>query len=398
MPIDEMNSLIELQAEALAQLPASETDLRRLLLGCFVVCLTNSGATFERVNPVSLEEVALAREIRDDSALFDALGDRLAALAGSPHLAERRAFLAELTALPPPRGYYAALSTEIHGAPLALATGDRPAFEEQLAKLRVQSARGHSAFQAAMCFQWDGTLALLDGRFAEVEPLAVRQLELSGNDPNFLLSYAGQLVAQRLQTGRDAEVLDGIEKMLDRHPNLPLLLATKAWVCAATGREDAARALVDDLAPDGFVRLGRGLLWPACMAQLTEAIAALGTIDHARTMYELLEPWSGQGIVVGQGLDMPGAADRYLGMLSATVGRTDEADAQYAAAVELEDRMQAPPLVARTRYWWGRALLTRGHGGDVERAVALLEQCVPTADELGMTRLASDARHQLDRV
>jgi hypothetical protein len=388
--VDQLQGIIELQTEALTLLPESEVDLRRLLLGCLVVCLSSSGATFERGNPLSLEELALAREMGDATALFDAIGDRLALLAGTPYLAERRALFAEFMALPRPRGMYAAFSTEYHAGPLALSGGDRPAFEEELRKLRDKTAR-RSMFQASIADQWDATLALLDGRFEEVESLSVRQLGTADRNPNVMLSYAGQVVAQRIQTGREDEVVDGIDRTIARHPDLPVLVVTKAWVCASTGREEEARVLVDDLALDGFARVGRGLLWPACMAQLTEAIAAVGSIDHARTLYELLEPYSGQCIVVGQGLDVPGAADRYLGMLAATQGRVDEADARYAAAFDVEERMYSPPLMARTRYWWARALLARREGDDVDRAVSLLTECLATANDLAMTRLAAQA-------
>jgi tetratricopeptide (TPR) repeat protein len=272
-----------------------------------------------------------------------------------------------------------------------LAGGDRPAFEERLRTLRERSARGHSAFQKATCEQWEATLALLDGRFAEVEALAGRQLETARHDMNFELSYAGQVVAVLMQTGRDHELLDAIDRAIDLHPNLPLLRATKAWVCSSAGREETAREAVDDLAPAQFAKLGGGLLWSAGAVQVAEAIAATSLVEHARTLYPLLEPWSGQCIVVGQGLDVPGAADRYLGMLALTAGNLDRAHIHFAAAVDLEERMQSPPLIARTRYWWGRALLTRREGDDVERATSLLTQCLATAAALGMTRLATQA-------
>ena len=79
---------------------------------------------------------------------------------------------------------------------------------------------------------------------------------------------------------------------------------------------DTAQRSSTSWRPAEFARVSaRGLLWPTCMAQLAESVAAMGAVDHARTLYQLLEPWSGQCIVVGQGLDVLGAADRYLGML-----------------------------------------------------------------------------------
>jgi hypothetical protein len=68
--IDELDGLMEEQMEALASLPGNEAVLRRLLLGCAVACLNNAGAPFDRSDPLSVEELALA-SIGDREALWD---------------------------------------------------------------------------------------------------------------------------------------------------------------------------------------------------------------------------------------------------------------------------------------------------------------------------------------
>ena len=57
--------------------------------------------------------------------------------------------------------------------------------------------------------------------------------------------------------------------------------------------------------------------------------------------------------MAGTGVNL-GTVDRHLGMLAAVLGRDDEAEAHYAAALQLEERLGAPSLVARTREWLGR--------------------------------------------
>lgn len=86
-----------------------------------------------------------------------------------------------------------------------------------------------------------------------------------------------------------------------------------------------------------------------------------------------------------------GAADRFLGMLAQTLGRVDDAVAHYTTALELEQRLKAPPLTARTRYWCARTLHTRGTAADDEHAAKHLEAALATTHELGMSRLAADA-------
>jgi hypothetical protein len=90
-----------------------------------------------------------------------------------------------------------------------------------------------------------------------------------------------------------------------------------------------------------------------------------------------------------------GAVDRFLGMLAETVGRLDDAVSHYATALELEQRLKVPPLAARTRYWWARALHARGGPADEAQAVKLLEASLATAHELGMSALARDAQKLL---
>jgi hypothetical protein len=89
---------------------------------------------------------------------------------------------------------------------------------------------------------------------------------------------------------------------------------------------------------------------------LAEVVTGLGDVGRAEILYDLLEPYRGLLIVATQGAVCLGAADRYLGMLAATVGRFDEASALFCAAASLEERADAPRLAARTREWSARLL------------------------------------------
>jgi hypothetical protein len=90
-----------------------------------------------------------------------------------------------------------------------------------------------------------------------------------------------------------------------------------------------------------------------------------------------------------------GAADRYLALLDSAIGRTDDAVSELEAALELEARYPAPPLIARTQYWYGRTLFQRDRPGDVARARELVTSSSQIASGLGMTDLAAQARNLL---
>lgn len=69
----------------------------------------------------------------------------------------------------------------------------------------------------------------------------------------------------------------------------------------------------------------------------------------------------------------------YLGLLSATLGRDDDAETYFARAAATHERIGAPWCLAMTRVSWGRFLSARGDAGDRDRASSLLERALETA-------------------
>ena len=105
----------------------------------------------------------------------------------------------------------------------------------------------------------------------------------------------------------------------------------------------------------------------------------------------LLLAYQGQLIVVSWGVACLGAADRYLGMLEATMGAVSEAEAHYAAALTLEERATAPSQAARTRLWWARLLQQLGPSRTNQaRAEALIADTRHQADSLRLTHVLTE--------
>ena len=92
--------------------------------------------------------------------------------------------------------------------------------------------------------------------------------------------------------------------------------------------------------------------------------------------------------MIGNGVACYGAADRFLGMLAATLGDAPLAERHFGVALALNRRMGARTWVARTAYEHGRMLHARG---DRERAAELLGEARELAREIGMPTL-------LDRI
>ena len=80
---------------------------------------------------------------------------------------------------------------------------------------------------------------------------------------------------------------------------------------------------------------------------------------------------------------------QFLGQLAATMGRWDLAESYFRHALELNDRMQAAPWVAHTRFQYARMLLRRAAPADAARAAELLAQAGAAAADLGMQGLSA---------
>ena len=149
-------------------------------------------------------------------------------------------------------------------------------------------------------------------------------------------------------------------------------LATRARRAARRARDGArgAGASSARLAAEGLEGF-RDSLWLATLTYLTDACAAVGDETMAAIVYPELEPLAGANVMIGHLVACYGAADRYLGMLAATLGEPGRAEEHFELALELNRRMGASTWLAHTAYEYGRFLLGRGRG-DRDRAEALL--------------------------
>jgi len=158
---------------------------------------------------------------------------------------------------------------------------------------------------------------------------------------------------------------------------------------AELGMDEEARSELSQVATDGLDPF-RESIWLASLTYLTDAAAALGDEAVASLVYPELAPFTGQNVMIGHLVECYGAADRYLGMLAATLGDRQRAEDHFQRAMELNKRMGALTWLAHTAYEYGRLLLTGGKG-EPERAAALLGEAAGLAQRIGLPTL-------LDRV
>jgi DNA-binding CsgD family transcriptional regulator len=155
--------------------------------------------------------------------------------------------------------------------------------------------------------------------------------------------------------------------------------------------EEEARRELARVRREGFDGL-RAALWMASLTYLADACAAVGDAELAALVYPELAPLAGGNVVIGHGVACYGAADRYLGLLAATLGEQDRAVEHFDQALAFNRAMGADTWVAHTLYAYARTLRMRCRDGDAGRAGEMLSEAAALAERIGMPMLLARAR------
>ena len=179
---------------------------------------------------------------------------------------------------------------------------------------------------------------------------------LTGRDASG--TFGIQMFGVRREQGRLAELAPALRVLAGdperAGPWRPGLVA----VLVELGMHDEARRELSSLASAGIENY-RDSLWLATLTYLTDAAAALGDQRMAAILYPELEPFTGTNVMIGHLVACYGAADRFLGMLAATLGEAERAEEHFERAIDLNREMEAPTWLAHTAYEYGRFLLAR---------------------------------------
>jgi tetratricopeptide (TPR) repeat protein len=160
-----------------------------------------------------------------------------------------------------------------------------------------------------------------------------------------------------------------------------------ALIYSELGRKQEARTEFEHLAQHDFTDIPQDALWMASLTYLVDVGTFLGDKGRAATLYQLLLPYAGRNVIVGNAAACYGTLSRYLGALATTLEQWDEATQHFEDALAMNARMEAWPWLAHTQYQYATMLLARDQPGDGEKARELLKAALLTARELGMRAL-----------
>jgi hypothetical protein len=241
-----------------------------------------------------------------------------------------------------------------------------------------------------MCSLFRGMLALVGGRLDEAEQLAHESLALgrSFGSPNAFGAFSAQLFAVRREQGRVVELTEPLRAMVREQPDLPVFRTALAAIAGECGwREEAADAVGQLLAE--LDRFPRDQNWLTSLSVLARACVASGEPEFCGRVYELLRPYRGRVIAVGQGAATDGAVDHHLGLLACALGDQEAADEHLSAARALHRQLHAPLLVAHSQREHARALWKRGTPGDRAQARALQAEALASYQRMGLAHRAA---------
>jgi DNA-binding CsgD family transcriptional regulator/tetratricopeptide (TPR) repeat protein len=379
----------ELLEEASGALGREDSALRVGLLASLARALEYESNS-ERAAVAREEAITMARRIDDRPGLATVLMGVYWARATTT-LAEALEMLGEARDLAEEMGDVEGQAEATQWRVSALmALGEIVPAREELTVALDMAQNTRQPFNLHVSEHYRSALALLEGHLAEAEAAAERSREwgqlLVGRDASGV--YGIQMFGVRREQGRLAELAPVMRVLADGdrgggtwRPGLAAMLAELAM-------EEQVRGELDRVRAEGLEALREGL-WLASLTYLADAASAIAHEEVASLVYPLLAPLAGRNVMIGHGVACYGAADRYLGMLAATLGEDDRAAGHFEAALHLNREMGATTWLAHTAYEYGRTLLSRE---DSDRGEQLLTEAALLAETVGMPTLLARVR------
>ncbi len=230
-------ALVELLGRALDGLSMNDSSSRASVTSRFAEAMTFSPGR-ERGAELSEEAIAMARRLGDRPTLAYVLERAHWATWGPENLDRRLAVATEITELAEDAGDIAA-QIQIRMWRLAhlLEMGDIRAVDAEHEACRRLADRLRQPYNLWQVATVDATVALLEGRFSEVELLAQRALAIGqeAENRNAVALCGVQILALRREEGRLGELEAGMAEFVDQYPGIPgwrsrpCVAAHRAW-------------------------------------------------------------------------------------------------------------------------------------------------------------------------
>jgi tetratricopeptide (TPR) repeat protein len=394
--------VLRLLDAARSALGDAETELRAKVMARMAAAMRDQADREPRA-ALSEEALAIARRLGEPSTLVFALSAHYAAIM-APDLIDQRLELAdELQHVAErARDKERVLEAYLFRAVAFQELGDIAGCGRQvqaMQRLAWELRQPPQEWLVAVC---KATLCLSEGPLDEAERLAAEALRPGERSMTWdAVAFSRiQTFAIRIQTfairreqGRLADMQPVIQRSVEEYPTRPLFRCLLAILFCELGQWEKTRRIFEELASNRFADLPLNNDWIHSVCLLSEVAAALADPARAAVLYDLLRPYHWAAV---DSLEAsPGAVVRFLGVLSTTMSRWDQATAHFERGLEKNRKMGARPWTAHTEYDFARMLAHRDAPGDRQTAVPLLRSAFEASRDLGIRALEGKAAAQL---
>jgi len=353
---------VDVLEAALSALSATDSSARALLLATLAAELSY---TDERDRLAELSDAALgmARRLDDGMTLLRVTSLVYHANVVPENLPQRLHDLEEALAIAS-MNVDPAVALHLHNsrAIACLQAGDGEGFDRHVEQCALMAERVDQPFErwTALVLRCNQSLVRADAASAEAyadEALAV------GTDSvaEALTTYGVQLIEIRRLQGRLSELAgmcDVIAQTAEENPGLPVLQVVLGRMYCDLGRKEEARTTNAEAIASGAAPLPYDYAWLPGLCVLAPVVVDLELLEGARALYQRLLPWGDQVASVGVTSEGPVAAA--LGSLAVLLGDLDTAEAHFAKALEMAERLGAPSWTLRARQGLADVLERRG--------------------------------------
>lgn len=395
--------VLQTQRSALAELPAGHDSLRlRLRARIAAEAMFWEGGHADDLIDI-IDEV---RECDDPATVLEVLSVAHNPLLSPEYTALRMRLSEEMltSAARAPGGVMPLMALCWRAVDLFLA-GDVRA-ERALADLREAAEALQSLSVLYIVRVIETMLMICRGRFAQAEQAAHAAFELGtrAQDADAMSYLGGHLVAIRWFQGREAEMLDMMERIatsaqvdvVDHSFD-----AAIAALAARAGKPDTSRRFLNRVKGSSLASLPRFSTWLMTIVTIVEAAIALDDRQTTAEAFDLLEPYGNFPVAPSLAVVSFGCVHQWLGSAALATGKPELAEHHLRAAVDTNLRQGHVPATAVARADLAKVLAThRPTHRRVAEARQLLATALGTAAEIGMDALAdrwAETANRLDQ-
>jgi DNA-binding CsgD family transcriptional regulator/tetratricopeptide (TPR) repeat protein len=382
--------------EALREVPETAPALRARLSGALGRALLYANAEPEARAEVA-RSIAMAREVGEPAVLAANISHLFDFFWGPESTEELLSSATEMVVAATESGD----AEMVHNAygwrlPRYLEIGEIADAEADMNALTLNGADVRQRTYSIALLGYRIMLALMRGEFADAERLILEYQSLlpvavHGDH------LAMQIFTLRREQGRLAGLQPVVSMFLRQHTAASIWRPGLMLVYLEIGQPGEARAEYNRLV-DSFPTMPRDGRWHYSLVYLSEVCVLLGDATRAPMLYQTMLPYAGRNIVLGFNIVCCGSADRYLGLLCATMGRWSDAQRHFEEALTMNERIGARVALAHTQHDYGAMLLARGEAGDRERTAGLLRAGLKSAREIGMRALEERVAKRLNEL